>query len=492
MSGTIGFNEIPSYWEVPGNYLEVRPEYQRAGILAYPARALIIAQKTSAGTATAGQIYENITRAEDASARGGPGSQLHLMAAAYLAANKSIPLDIIAVADAGSSTAAAWTLTFTASSNKPGTVAVNVAGKRVQIGATAASTATTLATAMAAAINANTALPVTATSNLGVVTVTAKNTGTAGNGITIVVDPAIGDTLPAGVTLAVAQTVTGATDPDIAASITAITDIAYSDVTIPWENSANTGAIAAETERRYDAMIHQDMRVHIGITGTLSERIAKAAALNARFLYASGLKNAGTPPWVIAATMCGICAQRLTDDPARQLRDIVLPDCVGPRRADLDDDTERHLLLAGGVSTNRVLRNGVMTVEKYVSTYRTNAFGALDPAWHDVMDQAVNARIRYDWTAYFGMRYPNNKLAPDGSLAAERDPNVVTPRRAKGSWGARSTVYAGLGWIVDHERHAREATFVVDPADRNRMNYRIGISRIGNLMVSAGVLAFDV
>lgn len=493
MSETISFGEIPAApgLLVPGSYLEVKADYQRVGILPYPARALIVAQKTPTGTATANALYQNITRAEDAVALGGAGSILAGMVAAYLRVNDTIPLDVIALADAGGFTKAVWTLTFTAASNKAGTVAVNVAGRRVQVGATATDTATTLGAATRDAINADTALPVTASAVAGVVTVTAKNGGTAANDTSFVVNPLPGDQLPAGVTLAVAQTVVGATDPTVATVITAITDMLYTDVALGLNNLANTSQFAAEADRRWNAMVDLPMRVHIGYADTLANRITKAGELNNRFCYAAGLKAPGSPPWIIAATVAGLAAQKLTDDPARQLLDLGMGDCRGPQRADLDDDTERGLLLAGGVSSFRVNTQGLMSLERLVSTYRTNANGAVDYAWMDVMKQALAARIRYDWKAYFRSVYPNNKLAPDGSLAANADRTVCTPRRATGTWVARSKTYARLGWIVNEDEMARQAVFVIDPADRNRLNYRIVYDPIGNLMIDAGQLLFQ-
>ncbi len=493
MSDTITFLEVPAApgFLVPGSYLEVRADYARIGILPYPARALIIAQKTPTGTATANALYQNITRVEDGIALGGPGSHLAGMVAAFLAVNDTIPLDVIALGDAGGFVKAIWTLTFTAASNKAGTVAVNIAGRRVYIGATPTDTATTLAAAFRDAINADTALPVTASAAAGVVTVTAKNGGTAANDTSFVVSPLPGDQLPAGVTLAVAQTVTGATDPTVATAITAITDMLYTDVALGLNNLANTSQFAAEADRRWNAMVDLPMRVHIGFSDTLANRITKAGELNNRFVYASGLKSPGSPPWIIAATVAGLAAQKLTDDPARQLLDLGMGDCIGPQRADLDDDSERQLLLAGGISTFRVNTQGRLSLQRLVSTYRTNANGALDYAWMDVMTQAVAARIRYDWKAYFRSIYPSNKLAQDNSLAANADRTVCTPRRAKGTWANRHMVYARAGWVVDEVNMSRQAVFVIDPSDRNRLNYRIPYDRIGNLMIDAGQLLFQ-
>lgn len=493
MGDTITFGEIPAApgLLVPGSYLEIRPDYARIGILPYPARTLIVAQKTITGTATANALYQNITRAEDAVALGGPGSHLAGMVAAYLAVNDTIPLDVIALGDAGGSVKAIWELTLTASSNKAGTIAVQIAGRRIFVGATATDTATTLGSKLRDAINADTALPVTATAALGVVTVTARNGGTAGNEITFVVNPLPGDQLPQGVTLAVAQTTTGATDPAVATAITTITDMLYTDVALGVNNLANTSLWAAEADRRWNAMVDLPMRVHFAVTGTLSERITKAGELNNRFTYIAGLKAPGSPPWIIAATVAGLAAQKLTDDPARQLLDLGMGDCRGPVRADLDDQSERQLLLAGGITSFRSNTQGLLSLERLVSSYRTNGNGALDYAWLDVMTQAVAARIRYDWKTYFRSIYPSNKLAPDGSLAATADRTVCTPRRAHGTWTARMMVYAQAGWVVDEVAMARQATFVINPADRNRLDYRIAYNRIGNLMVDAGQLLFQ-
>ncbi len=494
MSDTIiKFDQIPASWQVPGSYIEVKADYQRTGILPMPARTLIMGQATATATGTAGVVYPDITRVDQATALAGFGSHIEQMARAYLAVNESVPLDIMIVADAGGSTKATWTLTFTAAANPAGTVAVAIGGQRVQIGTAAGDTAAQIATAFAAAINADKTLPVISTGAVaGVVTITARHPGTTGNDISVIQNPAVGDALPSGVTLVVASTVTGATDPLMAAPLAAIMDLWYTDIIIPWQASTVTSAIAAELVRRYNAMVHMDGRCHFGATGTLSQIIGKAAALNSPFMFLSGLTAPGSPPWVIAATAGGICAQKLLDDPARQLLDLGMPGVVGSQPVNLFDDSEKQLLLAGGCSVFKRLRDGSIAMQRYVSTYTVDANGSLDPAYHDIMEVAVASRIRYDWRAYFRDVYPNNKLAPDDSLAADRDPTVCTPRRAHGTWTARLLTYAANGWVVDEKTLAREAVFVIDPNDRNRLNYRLPYKRIGNLMVDAGQLLFQV
>lgn len=488
----INFREIPSPLLVPGSYQEIVPGYQKFGLFAIPSRTLFIGGKTSAGTATTATVVPNVTRVLDGRGYGGAGSHIDRMVTAYLQPDNEVPLDIICLDDAGGGTAAAWTLTFTGTATQGGTPAVAIEGTRIYIGTLAGDTASAAATEFAAAINADTTRPVTAAAVGAVVTATAKNKGVCGNDISFVANPARGDAMPAGLTLAITQTVQGATNPSIAAALALVSNTWYTDIVIAWQDSANLVLLAAELERRWNAMTRRDARGHVGVTGTFSQQLSVAAAANARFIYFSPLQAPGSAPWAVAASAAGICAQQLTTDPARQLDEIAMPGIVGPQPANLAIDTEQELLLAGGCSVFRVLQDGTVTMKRYVSTYTVNANGGLDPAWQDVMAQAVSSRIRYDWKNYFRSLYPANKLAPDGSLAAQSDPSVVTPNRAKASWGARYIVYAKNGWVVDEINQANAAEFFIDPNDPNRLDYRIPYTRIGNMIVDAGQIVMNV
>ena len=488
----INFRDIPTPWEVPGNFIEVQPGYQFTGILPIPARTLIIGGRTTAGTAAAGAVIQNVTRTADARAYGGHGSHIDTMARAYLAVNRTIPLDIVGVDDVGGVVNAAWTYTFAGTATAGGTVASQAAGERVAIGVVTGDTAAALAIEFGFAVNAIPDISVVANVAGSVVTLTALNKGTCGNDLTFLLNPASGDGLPPGITVTVVQSVTGTTNPSIAAALTAVSQTWYTDIVIAWRDTTNIGLLNAELERRWNAMVHKDGRGHIGITGSFSQQIAAAAAANARFIHFSGMVSPGSPPWAVAASAAGVCARRLTEDPARQLRGLEMPGIIGPQPANLPDDFEKQLLLAAGVSVFHTLRDGTVTMERYVSTYTVNGAGNLDPAWHDVLESAVASRIRYDRAAYFALLYPANKLANDGSLAASADTTVITPGRAKASWGARMMVYARSGWVVDEIAQARAAVFFIDPNDPNRLNSRMPYTRIGNLIVDAGQIVFNV
>lgn len=496
MSGTtqvINFGQIPlaPNWLVPGSYLEIVAKYQNVGILPIPARSLIIAQSTSAGTATVNTLIQNVTRPITATGLGGPGSQIDAMVKAYLDNNQTVPLDIICVPDAVGATAAVWTHTFTGPVTQGGQFAMNIEGQRVTIGSVAGDTATVAATEWAAAINAMPSLPVTATAAIGVVTVTAKNKGISANDISFIVSPAAGDVLPPGLACTVAATTPGATNPDVSAALALVSGLWYTDIIVAWQDTTNIGECAAEAIRRFNAMVHLDARFHIGITGTFSQQLSTAHNANSKFVQLPAFQVPGSAPWRLAAAAGGISAQRLTDDPSRQMDQIAMVGIVGPQRANLPDDNEKELLIAGGVPVFHVAADSSVSMHRYVSSYTTDAQGNLDTAWRDVMRQAVSSRIRYDWKAYFRAIYPSNKLAPDDSLAAQTDPTVCTPRRAAATWAARMIAYAKNGWVVDEINQARAATFFINPNDVNRLDYAIPYTQIGNLMVDAGQLQFN-
>ena len=189
----------------------------------------------------------------------------------------------------------------------------------------------------------------------------------------------------------------------------------------------------------------------------------------------------------------GVASISLLNDPSQQLIEQAVPAVVGPVFANAwQDEPDRQALLSGGCSVFTVNHMGQVKILRYVSTYTLNANGGLDPAWHDIMEAAVSTRIRYDWRSYRTSVWGGSKLANDGDLAAQLNNGVCTPRRMKASWAARCGTYAAAGWIIDVPAQVARAIFVRDPNDPNRLNEQVYYTRIGNLMIDAGQMIFNV
>ena len=174
------------------------------------------------------------------------------------------------------------------------------------------------------------------------------------------------------------------------------------------------------------------------------------------------------------------------------MRGLPLPGVEGPAEINRFTDTEQDLLLKGGVSTFNVLDDGTVTLDRVVTTYKTSPLGVADRAWLDIMVPKTASRIRYDWASYVALVYPRHKLADDGSPAAAERDAVVTPGRMLGSWAARCKLYERWGWIEGASETVAQSTFERDDTDRNRLNASQQIRIIGNLMVLAAALEFQV
>ncbi len=493
------FNEIPLDWLEPATLIEIKANYQNIGVLPYPEKVVLIGHKLAAGTLAPGQIVQ-ITRGEEGIAYFGQGSIGAEMVAAFRKANKTTPFYVTALADAAGATKAAGKLTFTGTVPVATVLRFKIAGRQVRITVRATDTAAAMATALAAAINADLANVVTAAAALGVVTCTAKSGGEVGNDIVLKVDVKA-QALPPSLTVAIDPMAGGAGNPLVQAALDTIANTWFTKVLTPWSDPTNMAAMAQWVADRYVATAKLDVHAFVAKNGTFGQLTTFGNLTNSPFVTAMGLKNSPTSSWNYAAAACGLAAFHLTNDPARQLRSLVLPGVEAPDEIDQFEETEQNLLLANGISTFDHLSDGTTTISRMVTTYKTSSLGIPDRAWLDIMVPATMSRIRYDWSAYISLMYPRSKLAEDDSAAAFAtsydddgavDTAVVTPGRMKGSWAARCKLYAKRVWIEDMQKTVKQSVFAISPDDRNRMNARQQVKIVGNLMVFASSLEFQV
>jgi phage tail sheath gpL-like len=479
------FSEIPAGLLVPSTMVEVRPQPTNTTLSTWPARALLIGQQTTTGNTN---VAWPVTRKTEAVRLFGAGSQAALMAAAFLAANPYTPLTVIGITDPAGAVKASGTITFPGAPSTNGTMPLYIGGMQVTLSFSLTDTPTTLATRLAALINAMPDLPVTATNALGVVTVTAKNAGTIGNSISIMVPFT---QYPWLTTFAASALTGGAGDIDLSGAIAGITNDWYTDVAVPTTAATPLAAMVAEAENRYTAGVARDMHIYAGFDGAYTAQTTLAASYNAKTLSLIGFNSSPTPPWIWAASLCGVASQQLANDPARQLRGLVLPGVMPPLPASRWLDTERQGLLTAGVSTWTATLDGAVALERVITTRRFTDLGAADASWLDIMVSATLSRIRYDWRQYVRTAYPRAKLAKDGSIAAETDASVVTPQAMANAWAARCKLYARYGWIQNEAVTIPQASFQIDPTDPNRLNGKLVVQVMGSLMVFAAALEFS-
>ncbi|WP_142780711.1 phage tail protein [Agrobacterium sp. T29] len=495
------FNEIPVDRLEPATLIEIGPNYRNVGILPWPEKVFIIGQKLATGTLAAGAIQE-ITRADQAIALFGRGSIGAEQVAYFKKANRTAPLFVIGLVDDEDAVKATGTFTFAGSPSSSVVLRFKIGGRQVRMTALSGDAPAALATKLAAAINADLDMVATAAAVAAVVTVTARHGGEVGNEIDLRVDTKV-QPLPAGLTCAVVAMAGGSGNPDVQPALDLLASTWATKITHPWSDATNMAKTAEWLRVRYLATSKLDCHGFVFKRGTYGQLTTFGNLTNSPFLTAAGLNRSPTSSWAMAASALGVASFYLTNDPARQLKSLVLPGVDAPDEADqfLESANEPDLLLRAGISTFDCLSDGSVTISRMITTYKKTTLDVDDRAWLDIMVPVTMSRIRYDWSVYINLMYPRSKLVDDDTDAAfasrhddDKDPGtaVVTPKRMAGSWAARCKLYGEKVWIEDVQRTLRESVFKRSSDDRNRLEARQQVVVVGNLMVFAARLEFQV
>lgn len=461
----ISFDNIPANLRTPGSYIEFNNEL--AGANGQEFKLLILGQRLASGTVAAG-VPKLVTRASDADAYYGRGSMLAEMIRASLNASKDVELVAIALADNGAGVAATKTVTVTGSPTEAGTVNLYVGGKRAQSAVTSGQTVTQVAAAIAAAVNADTSMEMTAGAAVGVVTLTARHAGECGNGI----DVRVGyydEKLPAGIAIAVADGVTGATNPDLAAAITAMGDTWYNWIACPYTDAANMTLLEAELNRRWGPTVQTGARAFAAFRGTLANTQTFGNGRNNPHVTCMGMSVSPQPPYIWAAVNATIAAKSLSIDPARPVQRLALTGIMAPALTARFTREERNVLLYDGIATHTVDTDGTVRIERQVTMYQTNSGGIADASYLDIETPETLERIRYRQRARILQKYPRHKLAADGTQYGAGQA-IVTPSIIKGELLALYREMEADGWVEGFDHYKETLIVEIDAADHNRVN----------------------
>ena len=487
------FDEIPLDWRVPGADLEIRPTYTEKGLFDYPARGLIVTQKLATGTAEDGRLYQ-ITKPGDGTALCGAGSIGEAMVRTARYANRFSDIWLLALPDDDTGTAATGKIVFDNALGS-GAIAFYIGGQRVRIVVTETMTAVERAAALVAAIGDDPAMPVIAAQGVdpadNEVLLTARHKGETGNDIAIKIGLQADEVLPVGALVTVTAMSGGAGNPDITDAIDYINEQKFDAIAFPWTDDANLVVLAEELRVRFTAMSRLDGHAYAGLSGTFGALTTKGAVTNSPHMTLVGAAASITPPWVWGASLMAVALFHLTQDPARQLRTLQLPQVTASDPADQFSELEQNLLLRAGISTWTAGDDRSVYLSRVITTYKKTALGVDDSAWLDVNVPATVSRIRYDWRATMATNYPRHKLAEDGSIAEAYSKVVATPRKVRATWAGRCHIYGREGWVRDVKRTLESSTFMIDPNNKDQMLAKQRVNVIGNLIRFNGVLEFE-
>ncbi len=488
---TISFNAIPINLRTPGAYIEIDNSNAVRGLPGMPSRILVIGGRLSTGT-VAEAVPTRVLSEDAAEEYFGRGSMMHLMFRALKANNDWTEAWAVGLDDAGSSVAAAGTVTFGGTVTTAGTLNLYISGQRVRVSVLTTDGGDDVATKVAAAINAATDLPVTAAVNGSTaeqVDITARNKGLTGNDIDLRVNHYPDEKLPAGLTVAFSAMASGAGNPDIADAIAVLGDEWFTDWVVPYTDSANLVALEAELAERFGPMVMQDASAYTAARGTHAELTTLGNARNSPHLSIMGAKNSPSAPWAWAAALGGVAAYYTKIDPARPLQTLPLKGILAPKVEDQFKLNERNLLLYDAISTFTVNDGGTVQIERLITTYETNAQSVDDASYLDVNTLKTLAYLRFSTRARILQKFPRHKLANDGTRFGAGQA-VVTPKIIRAELIALMRQWGDAGLAENIDQFKADLIVERSTTDVNRVDALIPPDIINQFRVFAANVQF--
>lgn len=487
---SVSFNNIPAGVRVPLFYAEM--DNSAANSAQAALRTLIIGQVNDGHThADIGKLTL-CSRTEQAAEIGGAGSVLHAMHRSYKR-NDSFGTVWVLPVQLGTGTAAAGSITVTGAATGSGIITLYVAGQRVQVPAVAGDTTSALSAAIAAAINANTALPVTAAvdeTTTSKVNVTAKSKGLLGNDITLQLNrlgTAGGEALPAGVALTLVAPSSGAGAPDLAAALAAVGDESFEFIIHPFTDAASLNALRdwmSDTAGRWSWVKQLYGHCYSAKRGTLGELVAFGTARNDPHHTVHGFEAlVPQPAWEVAAAYGARTAVFISADPARPTQTGVLTGIDAAPAGDRFMLDERQTLLTSGVATAYV-EGGEYRIERGITTYQKNAFGAEDDSYLDSETLHTSAHVLRTLKARITSKYPRHKLANDGTRYGPGQA-IVTPVVIRGELIAAYRELEYLGIVENAEAFKENLIVERSTTNPNRLDVLFPPDYVNQLRVFA-------
>jgi phage tail sheath gpL-like len=488
----ISFNSVPGNSRVPFMFAEFDSSKAQQGTSIKAYKALMLGQKLAAGTATA-NVPVTITSEAQAITLFGRGSFLSRQVKAFLAANKFTSLTVIPQADNGAGIQATGTITVTGPATAAGTIALMIAGQKVEVAVASGDIATAIATAIVAALDDALDLPVTsAVGGAGsehIVTLTCRHKGLLGNGVDIRHSYYTGEALPAGVGLALVAMANGTTAPSLTTSIANMTETQYDVICCPYNDATSLTAIEAELLDRWGPVRQNDGVAFSCKDDTHANLVTFGDGRNSKHVSMLGVHSMPNPSYEIAASLSAVAAYYLQIDPARPLQTLELPGILPPAKSDEFTLQERNLLLFDGIATCKVTASGTIALERVITMYQVNSASAPDTAYLDVMSLFTLSFIRWDWRNHMLTKYPRHKLASDGTRFGAGQA-IITPKVGKAEAIAKFRQWEEMGLVEGADQFKRDLICERNSGDTNRLDFLLSPDLMNQLMVMGTQIQF--
>jgi phage tail sheath gpL-like len=178
----------------------------------------------------------------------------------------------------------------------------------------------------------------------------------------------------------------------------------------------------------------------------------------------------------------------LLNRPNAPQKGTLLPNVMAPAQADQLTFAERQNQYLEGGSCWKASSSGTVSIEKAVTTYKTNASGAADTSYHGRWVMATLTYLRRSWISWIASRFPTATFAQNGTPVI---PNEVTPQILGLSTIAWYNAMMALGLVQDLAAFKGDLVSIQNIANHARNDQLLGPRLVGPLDIIAGQMAFQ-
>tara|TARA_R100000951_G_scaffold23148_2_gene19291 strand:+ start:4559 stop:6046 length:1488 start_codon:yes stop_codon:yes gene_type:complete len=490
----ISFNQVDSTNRNPGAFMEFDSTRALRGLQQIQRKALIIGQKTSAGTLSDNTIAL-CTSGDQAKTLGGVGSMLADMYDYWQKNNKNIETHVIAVPNSGTEQIQQITVASSGTAGA-GTIYSYIGGRRKLTSVSAGDSKGTIATNLAATINADTDLVYSANvASVSLVNLTAKNGGLWTDSLSVLFNyraENYGGTekFPSNVTLSVAKTQSGSGNPDITNAIAAIPDERYDFIIQPYTDDANMDLWDAEMSNRHNAMNQLEGHSFNAYGGSVSTVGTWGNARNSQYntTIDAGL-NQYSPAHAWGAAYAGQAATIATQDVALPWQGLELIGILAEHSEDERSFSERNTLMYDGIATHRTSPSGAVQINRGCTNYQKNSFNQADASWLDSQTALTASYLRITFNQWMLTKFPQHKLANDTAVFSAGQ-NIVTPKIAKAEAVAWFVELEQAGIVENVAQFKKDLIVERNGSDVNRLDFVLPTDFVNQMRIFASKLSF--
>lgn len=487
---TVPFTNLPSNIRVPLFYAEV--DNSQANTSTNSQKVLIIGQILASGTATP-NLPTLSAGVSDAIEKGGKGSQLSLMTAAYRANDNFSEVWYLPLADDASAIAAVGSVTIDSVPTSAGTLNLYIAGTRYQLPVSTNQTAAQIASSLAALISLNANSPITAFAEGNEVILTALNKGSAGNEIDVRLNylgTSGGETTPAGLSVAITPMSGGSVNPSLNEAIANLGDEPFDFIVSPFADAASLDALKLflnDSVGRWSPLQQIYGHVFTALRGTIGSLSTFGNSRNNQHETVLGFNDSPTPAWLVAAQLVGAIAPALQNDPGRPVQTLPIGGFLAPPVGSRFALSSRNTLLWDGISTFSVGSDGTVHAENIITTYQKNVYGAPDDSYLEIETLFNLSFVLRALHSLVTTKFARVKLAANGTRFAAGSA-IVTPNIIKSDIIAKYQELEFIGHVQNSKAFAQELIVELNSSNANRVDVLFPATLIDQLRI-LGLLA---